>query len=172
MINTMKDAHKYIVSKIKSSVTDSFLNWSHVERRLKNSTVESGSDCGRYIIVKVGSFFYRIDDGAHNCYMIMNQEPKQEWLNRDVCKIVALAIADNCKVKVTCDGETDLENSTTYNQVVEALEVTDDILNIHFYKRTYKGTFSTSEDMQNDESIIDYTVNKYCENLFNQVFNK
>lgn len=51
-------------------------NWSAVCRMFKGSTVATGHNCGRIIIIELGGQHWKIHDGAHNDYMYFHIRPE------------------------------------------------------------------------------------------------
>ena len=124
-IETMKDAHEFLIGKFKSYAKNlNNSNWSVIEYRLKNWTIASGSDGGRYLIVNISGFVFRVDDGAHNIYSVLH-------LNGEVNKQVAKKLVTRLTKAKQLNNEIDeLEEALNYPYKKGAMECVNKRLDI------------------------------------------
>lgn len=162
-MNKQQKLEQWLHSRIQNK------NWSIVNRRLSDFIVESGHNCGRFIVVNIKGYFFMIHDGAFDIYTVSSHNPEPEQVESNALKVVAIALKEGFKLTVSYDSELDVVNSTEYNEIFDSLSAVDGILNLTLSKRKTYGTFAVCLfDLDDDENIIDYTANPVCDRIFNQ----
>lgn len=103
------------------------------------------------------------------------EAPDPEVYGDDIAsRFIIAAINDGCSIELRCDGEEIVEASESFEEVLKELEGIDDVVNALLYKNgDYLGTLAIiMGGMEKDETIIDYTVTKYIEGLYQELWAK
>lgn len=76
---TYIESHDYLVAKFKRIGSLGAANFSTIIRRLEKNTIESGTECGRFIVVNVNGFIWRIhEESNYPTFFCLNREIEQK----------------------------------------------------------------------------------------------
>lgn len=103
------------------------------------------------------------------------EAPDPEVYGDDIAsRFIIAAVNDGCSVELRCEGEEILEQSENFGDVLKEIDGIDGVVNALLYKNgDYLGTLAIiMGDMEKDETIIDYTVTKYIDGLYQELWAK